>query len=202
MLFGITSSVYKVFLRFSRRILLRILSRYSLSKVKLLTSEEASTYQECITEKYVMLGDLYAVSNDSKLYKEQAGDKVIQNMFYNGWKHDRYVGSVILFAPSGIIISWTTNAPGSMHDTQIIDWSDLYTILEDFYSYVKRKLVVDSAFCKSSYLFLIKSTQNETVGEKVEKVVRLRQATSIRQPAEWEMRAYQGSHSRLKGHFY
>lgn len=51
-----------------------------------------------------------------------AGDTIIQEMFYNGWTNDHYVGNVIVFPPSGLIMSCALHAPGSVHDLQICDW--------------------------------------------------------------------------------
>jgi hypothetical protein len=48
-----------------------------------------------------------------KLQIQKSGDEAMQNAYYNGWLHDHLVGSVFLFAPSGLIAACTVNAPGS-----------------------------------------------------------------------------------------
>ena len=52
-----------------------------------------------------MLKDVYCVADGLKLYLEQSGSYIVQNMFYNGWTHDHYVSNVFVFAPSGVVIA-------------------------------------------------------------------------------------------------
>ena len=86
-IFGITASVCHLFLRFGRRILVRILKKYSLARVTPPDDEEVKFLQRIIAEKYPLLSDVYAVADGLKLLLLQSGDSVIQNMFYNGWRH-------------------------------------------------------------------------------------------------------------------
>lgn len=201
MLFGITSSVCSLFLRFSRRVLLRTLQRDRRSVVKLPSQAELRTYQNLISERHSALGDVFAVADGLKLYLEQAGDTVIQEMFYNGWTHDHYVGNVFAFAPSGLIIACTVNCPGTMHDSQICDFGGLYDRLGEYFERYGGRIVVDSAFCRGDFPYLIKSAQDESAANGLEEVVTLRQATALRQAAEWGMRAFQGSFPRMKDRF-
>ena len=121
LLFGITGSVASLFLRFGRRILLKILAKDDQAAIKMPSVDEMASFQEAIGSKYSMLKDVFCVFDGLKLTLEQSGDFVIQNMFYNGWTHDHYVGNVFVFAPSGVIIACVLNAPGSMHDSVIAD---------------------------------------------------------------------------------
>jgi len=58
---------------------------------------------------------------------------------------------------------------------------------------------MDSAFCSRGNAFVIKSAQEDvTLGEDANEHTMLREATSMRQAAEWGMRALQGSFPRLK----
>ena len=63
--------------------------------------------------------------------------------------------------------------------------------------------MVDSAFCKHHYHFLLKSLKDCVVGSDGtrESIATLRQATSARQASEWGMRAFQGAFPRIKGRF-
>ena len=145
-----------------------------------------------------MLDDVWAVADGLKIYLEQAGDIVIQNMFYNGWTHDHYVGNVLVFAPNETICAAAINAPGAMHDSQIADWGNVYGKLEDVFVRFGGRCIVDSAFAKGDYPFLIKSSQDMPITSDPRDVIRARQATSARQAAEWGMRAVQGSFPRVK----
>lgn len=82
-------------------------------------------------------------------------------MFYNGWTHDHLVGNVFVIFPSGLIVVCTIKALGSMHGSQIFDWEDLYSKVEDMFERTGGKVVVDSAFCRGSFPTLIKSAQEK-----------------------------------------
>ena len=65
------------------------------------------------------------------------------------------------------------------------------------------KCVVDSAFSRARYRFMIKSGQDELLHRSNSITYRtMCQATSARQSAEWGMRALQGSFPRLKDRMY
>ena len=137
-----------------------------------------------------------------KLYLQQAGDSTIQNNFYNGWTHDHYVSAVLVFCPDGTIPIACFNVPGSVHDSTIAEWGNIYGKLENVYnSPLKGKCSVDSAFSKKKCPFLIKSQQadpDDTNGIGI--TVNL-QAKAMRQSAEWGMRSLQSSFPRLKDRF-
>lgn len=201
LLFGITHSVCALFLRFARRILVKVLSASDMARVQMPTEREIRLFKSTITGRYSMLQHVYAVADGLKLTLEQSGDSIIQEMFYNGWTHSHYVSNVFVFAPNGVVIACVTNAPGAMHDSSIAECGNLYEKLEDVYEKTGGKVVVDSAFAKGQYPFLIKSAQDETEAQSADDVIRLRQATSVRQASEWGMRGFQGSFPRLKDRF-
>lgn len=132
LLFGITSSVCSLFLRFGRRIIIKVLAQELDAMVRMPTALETVEYKRAFYNKYSMLKDVYAVADGLKLYLEQSGDTVIQNIFYNGWKHDHYVGNVLVFAPSGLIIACAMNAPGSMHDSSVAEWGGVRQAQQTF----------------------------------------------------------------------
>lgn len=81
-------------------------------------------------------------------------------MIYNGWTHDQYVGSVFVFSPAGTVIAFAINAPGCMHDSQIAEWGNVYSKLESVFGSSGGRVVVDSAFSKAAYSFLLKSGED------------------------------------------
>lgn len=113
-------------LRSSRRMLLKVLCEDVISKVHLPTKTEIKFYQKLINDEYPLSTDVYAVANRLNIYLGQAGDLIIQDMFYNGCTHDHYVVNVFVSSPNGVIIGCTTNTTGAMHCSQICDWSGLY----------------------------------------------------------------------------
>lgn len=165
------------------------------------TETEVQAFKDAFKQKYHTLEEVYSVADGLKLLLEQSQDFVVQNMFYNGWTHDHYVSNVLVFAPNGTVIACAINAPGSMHDSVVSEWGNIYTKLGLEHEKHGGKCVVDSAFCRNSYPFLIKSSQDETRAKDAREVLQIRQATSARQASEWGMRSFQGMFPRLKDRF-
>lgn len=115
-----------LFLRFGRCLFVRCLLGDGNARIHMPPVAEVALYQEVFSRKYSMLRDVYCVADGFKLYLEQAQDFLIQNMFYNGWIHDHYVGNVFVLAPSGALIARAINIPGAMHDSQRAEWGAVY----------------------------------------------------------------------------
>lgn len=81
MLFGITSSVCSLFIRYGRRLVLQGLSRDVNDAVRLHCDTEIVDYKASISSTHSMLTDVYEVANGLKIYLEQSGDTIIKNMF-------------------------------------------------------------------------------------------------------------------------
>jgi hypothetical protein len=81
-----------------------------------------------------------------KLMLEQSGNALIQEQFYNGWMHNHYVMSLICFCLDGTIPIIFCNIPGTVHDSQVADYGDIYNKLELVYLRDGAKCTVDSAF--------------------------------------------------------
>ncbi len=142
-----------------------------------------------------------------KLYLQQWGNTEIQARFYNGWTHGHYGTSVFVFCPDGTIPIAFFNVPGSLHDSQVAHWGRVFDKLGAVYDETGGKCTVDSAFGKVSQPFLIKSSQDYLVStmpthqEQRLDLQHKQQSTSMRQAAEWGMRAIQSSFPRLKDTF-
>jgi hypothetical protein len=81
-----------------------------------------------------------------KITLEQSGDALIQERFYNGWTHYHYVSSVLCFCPDGTIPIAYVNIPGTVHDSQIANYGDIYDKLEIVYQWDGGQCTIDSAF--------------------------------------------------------
>ena len=105
-----------------------------------------------------------------KLSMQKPGDEIRQSAFYNGWTHGHYVGNVFVFAPDGRIVGMVINAPGSFHDSSILDYGRLYTRLEKLFDCHGVRSVVDSAFLvekKTSLLSRPKTSQSRIIFVKL-----------------------------------
>ena len=98
--------------------------------------------------------------NGLKLYLQSAGHADIQEQFYNGWTHDHYVTSVFCFCPDGTIPIAFFNIPGSVHDSQVAEYGNIYNKLERVFLSTGAKCCVDSAFGNVAREFLYKSCQD------------------------------------------
>jgi hypothetical protein len=85
-----------------------------------------------------------------------------------------------------------------MNDSQVADYGDTYNKLESVYLRDNAKCTVDSSCGNVSRDFLIKSLQELIHIEDRRGRVIARNATTMRQSAEWGMRAFQSSMPRLK----
>jgi len=199
LIFGVTASVCSLFIRFSRRILIKLLSSDARAAIVMPNDNDIATMQAAFQERHPALSDGYGVADGLKLLLQQSGNIIIQNRFYNGWTHDHYVSNVFVFSPLGKIIACAINAPGCLHDSTIAGYGDIYDKLEEAYNRTGGKCVVDSAFARARYPFLIKSgTQASASARNAEEVIIESQATSARQSAEWGMSALQAAFPRCK----
>jgi DDE superfamily endonuclease len=205
-LFGITGSPLDLWLRFGRKLVIAILKEASAElaiKPTLPNDEDLLDFADIIGRKYPSLSDCFCVCDGLKLLLEQVGDYEQQSKFYNGWTHDHYITNLFGFAPDGMIIFAVLDAPGSIHDSVLADWGKIYDKLQAVFARLKLRCIMDSAFCSRTYPFILKSAQDHgiTSARTPRELRRLRDATSMRQAAEWGMRALQGSFPRLKDRF-
>ena len=201
MIFGMTGSSVSMYLRFGRRLVIRILAKEPDAAIKIPSVDKIREYQASIAARHPSLEGVWCTMDGIKLYLEQSGDSTIQNMFYNGWTHDHYVSAVFVFCPDGTIPIATYNVPGCFHDSTIAEWGKIYEKLGNVWDMVGGKCTVDSAFSKKNNPFLIKSSQTDPEFNDDNDFAVNTEATSMRQSAEWGMRAIQSSFPRLKDRF-
>ena len=204
-IFGMTGTPVSMYLRFGRQILIEVLKAEPLAAIKTPSIEMIRTFQDVISQKHPALNGVWCCMDGLKLYLQQAGDSNTQNRFYNGWTHDHYVTSVFVFCPDGTIPICCYNLPGSVHDSLVAEWGNIYPKLERVYDAVGGRCAVDSAFSFQRYPFLVKSGQQHPVTNSRREFSRQlqinKEATAMRQSAEWGMRAIQSSFPRLKDRF-
>ncbi len=81
LVFSVTGSVCSLFLRFARRILIRILCSDPRA-LRLPTDAEVEEFQGVFETKHPNLRDVYCVADGLKLMLEQCADVTIQNRYY------------------------------------------------------------------------------------------------------------------------
>jgi hypothetical protein len=179
------------------RLLFKLLKEEVDARVEIPSVEEIAEYKDVVNRNFPALNGCWCVMDGLKIPIQKSGDESTQNAYYNGWLHSHFVGCVFVFAPSGVIVACTLNALGCWHDILIAASAGLYDKLKLVYDTTSGIAVVDSAFLKKRCPFLIKSGKRKP-GETMLQTPIRRQATSLRQSAEWGMRAIQGSFPHLK----
>lgn len=206
LIFGMTMTPVAKYIQFARRILVSVLIDNDMAKITMPSHAKLEEYRRMISGRHPALTDVWGTMDGLKVTIECADNFLVQSRFYNGWKSDHFVAAVLCFAPDGTIPAAFFNVPGCTHDSSIADWGGLYEKLEQVYNETGLKFVVDSAFTSSSVDFLIKSSQDFLCADAgleeriavLDNIAVKRAATSMRQAAEWGMRAVQASFPRLK----
>ena len=196
--FGFTGGHTNIWLRFGRRMLLKSLIDQQDAIVKLPTAEEIAFCQEAISKRHSSLEKVYCFADGLKLPFQSCDGLTEQSMFYNGWTHGHYVTNLFVFSAKGKIIDAVINVPGSVHDSTLAVWGGTYKKLKRIFDETGGICAVDSAFAARNAPYLIRSGKDFTEANSAAEMVKMKEATSLRQAAEWEMRAIQGSMPRLK----
>ena len=196
--FGFTGSQLNVWLRFGRRMLLKAIGKLEECRVKFPSDERISFLKEAVVARHKTLKNVFCVADGLKIHFESCHGLSEQSMYYNGGQHGYYITNLFVFAVDGRIINCVTNVPGSVHDSTLAIWGGTYRALEDIHSRNGGVCCVDSAFASGDVPYLIRSAQDKTSARRALDMQRIIEATSLRQAAEWGMRAIQGSMPRLK----
>jgi hypothetical protein len=91
MVFGATHSVLAAFLRYSIKLLYKVLKEEPSARVVIPSEEEIREYQEIMSSNFPVL-DGTGVVDGLKIKIQKSGDEEIQNVYYNGWLHSHFVG--------------------------------------------------------------------------------------------------------------
>ena len=201
LIFGVTLPRFNLWLRFSLRILLRVLRSESSARVVAPSAEKFQLYVRLVAEQYSIVGkERVAFAIDGlKLHVCKPGCNMRQIAFYNGWTSGHYISNIFVFAPDGTIAAMVINAPGAMHDSTLMEMGGLYDKMEVWAGKHEVKMVVDSAFQCTNRPFFIRSAQDTALScdnDNLGAHALNSQATSVRQYAEWDMRGFKASFPR------
>jgi len=178
--------------------LFKALMEVELAKPQWPDDANIETLKEIITSKHPALKDTFCVADGLKLMFEASSDIELQSMYYNGWTHGHNIGNLFVFGIDGRIIKCVLNVPGSIHDSTMCEWGNVYDELQSIHERTGGRCCVDSVFLATNAPYLIKSAQTVIGAHSESQVLEIRQATSLRQAAEWGMHAVQSAFPRLK----
>jgi DDE superfamily endonuclease len=165
--------------------------------VKFPDDDHIKKLMKAVNNRHESLKKVYCVADGLKLHFQQCKDLTEQSMYYNGWQHGHYISNLFVFGADGRIINCLTNVPGSVHDSTIAIWGGTYAKLKKVYERTGGLCCVDSAFAATAVPYLIRSGQEVNSAKTAQQMQEISEATSLRQAAEWGMRAIQGSMPRL-----
>jgi len=199
MIFGLTGTPLAKWIRFGRRLLVKVLLNEPDAQIILPHPQDIELYKQAITRRHRHLHDAAFAADGVKLAIECVGDDpIVENRHFNRWTHDHYVTAIIVFAPDGTVPACVFDAPGSMHDSNIAEYGFLlYEKLELMWILYRAITVVDSAFPAGDKPYFIKSSAEEHARNAQELLV-CADATSLRQTAEWGMNGFERSFPRLQ----
>lgn len=201
MLFGVIKTVGSLWIRFGRRLLLKILWGIPSSRVRMPSLGDIRIFQDIINSRYPTLQDVWFVMDGLKITIEAADDYSSQLLFYNAWQHGHFITNLFVFSPDGCICACSVNNPGSIHDSQVADYGNVYLKLQRQYDICGGRGIGDSAFSRERIPFIIKtSTRVATLNEFESQ--QHREAISVRQSAEWGNRGFKASFPRLNDTIY
>jgi hypothetical protein len=107
------------------RLLFKVLKEEVEARVELPSVEEIVEYQDVVRRSFPALDGSWCVMDGLKIPIQKSGEST-QNVYYNGWLHSHFVGCIFIFAPSGVVVACTLNAPGCWHDSLIAASARLY----------------------------------------------------------------------------
>jgi len=196
--FGLTGTPADVWLKFGRRMLLKAIHRHPHAKVRMPSDQKIEQHKAVIGSQHPALANVHCVADGLKLFFESVQNHLEQSMCHNGWTGGCCTTNLFCFGPDGRIIACFLNSPGSVHDSTMADWGDVYKLWEEICDRTGAVCCIDSAFKTCEAPCLIRSSNDETKARDAAEHQIFVQATSLRQAAEWGMRAIQGSFPRLK----
>lgn len=200
-IFGITLSTASEIISEMLELLVRNLSRHIHAKIQFPTHAEMVEYATLVNAREELITNVIGFVDGLSLSVQCADDPISQSEMYNGFHHDTRCNNVLAFSPLGKIFYACINYPGSWHDSQVCS-SLKRIVIERIGEFA---LCVDQGFPRSGDLEgkfvgpLTETTLQQLSPICRDHIVRLHNKyVSLRQAAEWGMRALQGTFCRLK----
>jgi DDE superfamily endonuclease len=193
LVFGLTFTSMMKWLLFAKKCLFVALRDYA---PRMPSVTKVQQYMEAIGKRYPHVASVAFAADGMKLSIEAPAHDLKQNKFYNGWKHGHFITNVFVFAADGTIPLCALNAPGCLHDSTIADYGGIYDKLQQIFEECGAMTVIDSAFSLQMADCFLKSSQSDPIGNP-EAYMKNRQATSVRQLAEWGMHQLQSKFPRM-----
>ena len=159
-----TQSQVSNYLRFSCRILIKLLVQSKLAKTSVPNSTEIENSYRRFFPKGIIFQDKKSwggggggTMDGLKFLLQQSHRFIIQLSFYNYWIYDQYLTNFFSRWDNPI---FCINCPGVVHDSKVGEMSELFQNLKKMYVDFNATLTVDSDFSFTRYPFFIKSSES------------------------------------------
>ena len=201
MIFGIVPSTASSYLSNIMTIIIKALKRHRLAAIKFPCEGVMRELAAMTESREPRVKNVIGFVDGVAIPIQCSDDAIDQNANYNGHLKDTVCNNVLAFGTNGKIIHASINYPGSWHDS---------TVAQKFMELVIRligeyALCVDQGFPRSGlmrdrFVGPISKKRRAALAATVRDIVLAQHAVyvSLRQAAEWGMRALQGTFSRLK----
>jgi hypothetical protein len=160
LVFGLIYINLSVYLRFGVHLFVETFRDDLLAQVNIPSAEEMESFKEAFAARHPLLANCWVTMDGLKLFLQQLGNATIQENYYNGWTHDHYVTSVFCFCLDGTIQIAFFNVPGSVHDSQVVEYGNIYGKLEDISCSTGAKCCINLAFGQVNREYLYKLPQD------------------------------------------
>jgi DDE superfamily endonuclease len=180
--FGLSGSAVNIWFRFGVRVKIALLKTEQCC-IPMPNDDKIHEYKAIINAKHPVLENVFCVCDGLKIPIQSPKGYWKQGKYYNGWKHGHYITNLFVFALDGMIIFALINAPGSVHDSTLSVWGNLYQLLNQIHKQSGGKCCMDSAFAAKGNPAVIPSSEDLSLVRSARDVLIFREATSLQQSA-------------------
>jgi hypothetical protein len=200
LIFGIVPSIIHYEVIEMKQLIVKKLSVHPQGRIKWPTLEEKEYWSSLVNRREPMARNVIGFVDGLAIAVQCNESEEEQSIDYNGFNCDTRCNNVFAFSPLGKVFFALINGPGSWHDTHVAQ--PLIThCMGHLFPYC---LCVDQGFPRSGNLeglFVgpISKKRKRTLASPLRDylIAQSDVHVSLRQSAEWGMRALQGSFSRL-----
>ena len=125
-IFGLSATTVSHYIRFGRRLLIEILKSNKQAEVKIPDVNKIQEYKRHVVSRHPALRNVWMTMDGVKLHIEQSQCFINQSRYYNSWTCDHYITNILGFCPAGTIVVACLNVPGSVHESMVCEWGNIY----------------------------------------------------------------------------
>jgi len=201
MVFGVIPSTASKTIRRTLKKIIRRLRNNEIAAIKFPDENKMHELAALVEAREPAVTNVIGFADGVTFATQCGSEPVVQTEHYSGYGHDTKINNVLVFSSEGKVIYACLNYPGSWHDSQVAAhlFDEVVKSIGDY------ALCVDSGFPRRGDVEgkLVGPTgalalANMLPANRAAEIARHGVHVSLRQSAEWGMRALQGTFSRLK----